>query len=822
MFSDLKYALRLMAKSPVFSFVAIATLAIGIGANTAVFSVVEGTLLRPLPFPHPEQLVRLYEADDETAGSGTWNLSEQTVRQWREYGGKIFQDIAAASGTSLNIGYAGNEAPVSVQGARVTGNFFSVLGLQPVMGRSFTEDEDRENGPDVAIISNDFWRAHLNGRADVVGSTIRVDGKPHTVIGVMPKTFRHPYRAEVWVPARLQMVRTSGPVVHYLYAPARLQPGISRAQAESAVRQMCRRVNEAEPNPNNAHGAYMPSLRESFVIDLRPKILVIVGAALCALLIAAANFAGLLLARVIEREGECALRSVLGANRGQLIRQHLVQALVLAAIGTLVGLVIAWSITPALFSLSPEGSDANGSAMRDFDYDTRVDWPVFSFAAGVMLLIGVGFGLLPAIRAARTDLREAIKATGRGTTLDRNARRLLGSLVVVELAVAVALLMASITATQYFRKLINEPWGFATDNRIIFSETPSDQLFPTGEAKREVIDAILVQLRALPGVLSATVTSPSPMNPPRDLIGFNVIDAPPAPEPRGYYPSYVRAAPPEYFKTVEQPLLRGREFLETDKAGAPFVCMVSESFARRFWPNEDPIGKQLKWGRIDGPRPRLTVVGVIADMKAIADPRDGEVIGMVARPLAQMAELGSVLLDDITFVIHSDHNSVNEAAIRAAVARADSRLAPFNIVSLDQAASQSRATERFISVLVSLFGFLGLILSAVGLYGLLSLQVARRYREFGIRSALGATVRQLIELVVRQGASLLLIGVAAGGVATWAVVRLVRTQWPQMPTPNVIAWIGGIVVLSAAVAVACWLPARRAARIDPVIALRSE
>src|SRR4030095_7841661 len=212
MFTDLKYALRLMAKSPVFSFVAIATLAVGIGANTAVFSVVEGTLLRPLPFPHPEQLVRLYEADDETGGSGTLNLSEQTVRQWREYGGKIFQDIAAATGTSLNIGYAGNEPPVSVQGARVTGNFFSVLGLQPVMGRSFTEDEDRESGPDVAIISNDFWRAHLNGRADVVGSTIRVDGKPHTVIGVMPKTFRHPYRAEVWIPARLQMVRTSGPV----------------------------------------------------------------------------------------------------------------------------------------------------------------------------------------------------------------------------------------------------------------------------------------------------------------------------------------------------------------------------------------------------------------------------------------------------------------------------------------------------------------------------------------------------------------------------------------------------------------------------------
>lgn len=821
MFADFKRALRSMAKSPVFSCVAIATLAIGIGANTAIFSVVEGALLRPLPFPHAEQLVRLYESD-EHAGSATLTLSEQTVRQWREYGGKIFQGIAAATGTSLNIGYAGHEPAVSVQGARVTANFFSVLSIQPFQGRLFAEDEDRPNGPDVAIIGYDFWRAGFNGNVNAIGSKIVVDGRPHTVIGVMPKTFRHPYRAEVWIPAKLEMIRTSGPVVHYLYAPARLQPGITRAQAESAVRQMCQRINEAEPNPNNAHGAYMPPLRESFVMDLRPKILVIVGAALCALLIAAANFAGLLLARVIEREGEFAFRLALGASRPRLIRQQLVQALVLAVFGTLGGLLIAWSTTPTLFSLSPEGSDVSGSAMREFDYAARVDWPVFGFAAGVMLLIGVGFGLVPAIRAARTDLREAIMATGRGTTLDRSARRLLGSLVVVELAVAAALLMASITATQYFQKLINEPWGFATDGRIAFGENISDQLFPTGETKRKVINAILTELRALPGVITATVTSPSLMNSPRDLIGFNVIGAAPAPEPRGYYISYVRAVPPEYFKTMEQPILRGRDFLPTDTAGAPFVCLVSQSFVQRFWPNEDPIGKEVKWGRIDGSRPRMKVVGVVADIKAIADPRDGEVIGMVARPLAQMADLGSVLLDDVTFVVHSSHNAVNESEIRAAVARADSRLAPANLVSLDTAASQSRATERFISVLVSVFGLIGLILAAIGLYGLLSLQVARRYREFGIRSALGATPRQLIELVARQGATLFVTGMAAGGVATWALVRLVRTQWSQMPAPNLIAWTSGIAVLFATVGAACWLPARRAASVDPVIALRTE
>jgi hypothetical protein len=312
------------------------------------------------------------------------------------------------------------------------------------------------------------------------------------------------------------------------------------------------------------------------------------------------------------------------------------------------------------------------------------------------------------------------------------------------------------------------------------------------------------------------------MNPPRDLMGFNAEGAAAAPEPRGYYLSYVRAAPPAYFKNMGQPLLRGREFLETDRADAPLVCIISESLARRFWPNQDPIGRRLKWGRLDGPRPWLTVVGVVGDMKAIADPRDGEVIGMIARPLAQMTPLGSTLLDDITFVVHSDNNLISEASIRSALGRADSRIAAPNVESLDAIASRSRTTERFISVLVSAFGFLGLVLAAVGLYGLLALQVARRHREFGIRSALGATARQLIRLVAGEGGRLLAFGFVAGALVTSSVVRLVQSQWAEMPAPNVFAWFAGGAVLALAAMIACWLPARRASRVDPVIILRAE
>jgi hypothetical protein len=279
---------------------------------------------------------------------------------------------------------------------------------------------------------------------------------------------------------------------------------------------------------------------------------------------------------------------------------------------------------------------------------------------------------------------------------------------------------------------------------------------------------------------------------------------------------------PGYFRSIGQPILQGRDFNASDTADAPLVCIVSQSIAKRFWPNDLPIGKRIRWGRLDGTRPWFTIVGVVGDMKAIADPRDGEVLGMIARPLAQMLVHATTSLDDITFVLHTDGRSVNEPMIRAALARANANLAAYNFLSLQDAAARSRTTERFIFVLVSSFGVVGLVLAAVGLYGLLALQVARREREFGIRSALGATARQIIQLVAQQGAVLLSLGFTVGALATYGVVRLVKNQWAEMPAPNLIACICAAIVLGIAVMIACWLPARRASRVDPVIALRAE
>jgi putative ABC transport system permease protein len=820
--NDLRFALRQLRNSPGFTLVAVLTLALGIGANTAIFSVVEGVLLRPLPFPHAQQLVRIYEVPDENGTrSGSLNLSDRTVARFREFGRDIFQDVAGGTGGAAIIGLNGGSPAQTVPAARVTSNFFDVLGLPPERGRSFTAEEGLDEAANVVIISDDFWRNTLNSRGDVLGSTIVIDGTPRRIIGVMPKAFRHPYRANLWLPLALEPDNLATLNNHYLYGVARLRPGITPAKAEAAVKRMCTAINRDDPNPANARAAYMPPLRESFVMDLRPKILVIVGAAACALLIAAANFAGLLLARVVEREGEFALRAALGASRRRLVRQQLIQALLLAFIGTAFGLLIAFWITPMLFALSPEGADATGSAMREFDYAVRLDLPVFAFAAGVMTLVGLGFGLLPAIHASRTDLRGAMSGTSRGVTLDPNARRLLGSFVVIELAIAAALLSSSVTATQYFRKLINEPWGFETKNRLAFNVTVPDQFFPTAVAKQTALETSLAQLRRLPGVESATVVSPSPMDAPWTLMLFNVEGAP-APEPSGVYTAYSRVPLAGYFQSMGQPLLQGRDFEASDTADAPLVCIISQSIAKRFWPNESPIGKRIRWGRLDGTRPWFTIVGVVGDMKAIADPRDGEVLGMIARPLAQMLVHATTQLDDITFVLHTTGRSVNEPTIRAALARANANLAAYNFLSLEHAAVRSRTIERFIFVLVSSFGFVGLALAAVGLYGLLALQVARREREFGIRSALGATARQIVQLVVRQGAMLLSLGFIAGGLTTYGVVHLVRNQWVEMPAPNLIACICAAIVLGIAVMIACWLPARRAARVDPVIALRAE
>lgn len=818
--TDLLHAFRQLAKSPGFATAAILVLALGIGVNTAIFSVVEAALLRPLPFPESDRLVRLYEAFDQPdTRANTLNLSELTVQQWREHGTGVFAGLGAATGTSLTLGQAADGPPRYLPAARVTADFFTVLGLAPVLGRNFTAEEDKPNAARTVIIGHDLWQRQFGGRADVLGQVLQLDGAPHTVVGVMPANYRHPYRAEVWVPLAAAFDPRAGRG-HYLYGVARLRPGVTLAAADAAVRRLCANLLAAAPDTGNPVRAYIRPLREGFVADLKPKLLAIYGAALSALLVAAANFAGLLLARAVEREGETAIRAALGASGRRLLRESLAQSLVLAALGTAAGLLLATWITPLLVALSPEGSDATGSAMREFDHAVRLNLPVFAFAAGALLLAGLLFGLLPAWRASRTDLRTAMGGASRSATLDRGTRRLLGALVVGEIAVALVLLVGAGLLADHFRALVAERWGFATGNRLTFN-IAVDRLYPTGEARTRVLDNALAEFRALPGVRSATVTLPHPLNSARQLISNNPAGATP-PEPRGFHLAYLRGVVPGYFSTVGQTLLRGRDIADTDNAGAPPVCIVNESFARRYWPGQDAVGQRVKWGRLDGARPWFTVIGVAADTRIVEDPNDGEVNGTLHLPLAQILA-ASTTFNEFTFVLETAVAPRSlENAVRAALARVDPRLAAYEMLTVEEAAAQTRVTERFALTLVALFGVLGLVLSAVGLYGLLALQVSRRMREFGVRAALGATAAGLVRLVALQGARLLAGGFVCGGVGAWIAVRVARSQWPELPAISLAVMAVAGLVLSLAVALACWLPARRAGRVDPMIALRSE
>lgn len=814
------HPLRLLAKSPGFTAAAVLVLALGIGVNTAIFSVVEAALLRPLPFPEPDRLVRLYEAFDEPdTRANTLNLSEITVQQWREHGGDIFTGVGAATGASVTLGNHTGEAPRYLPAARITHDFFTVLGLSPALGRNFTADEDKPNAPRTVLISHDLWQRQFAGNPVILGEVILLDGTPHTIIGVMPAKFRHPYRAEVWVPLAAAFDPRAGRG-HYLYGVARLQPGVTIAAADAAMRRLCANLNAGATNAGNPVRAYIRTLRTGFVADIQPKLLAIYGAALCALLVAAANFAGLLLSRAVEREGETAIRAALGASHPRLLRESLAQSLTLAALGTAAGLLLATWITPALVALSPEGSDATGSAMREFDHAVRLNLPVFAFATGALLLAGFGFGLLPAWRASRTDLRSAMGSGARGATLDRGTRRLLGTLVVGEIAIALVLLVGAGLLTHHFRRLVEEPWGFATENRLTFNVS-LDRLYPEAAARTSVLEKIQTELRALPGVRSATVTLPHPLNAARQLISNNPEGITP-PEPRGFHLAYLRATMPGYFATVGQILVRGRDFTAGDHATGPNVCIINESFARRYWPGEDPIGKRVKWGRLDSPRPWSTVVGVVADIKAVVDPNDGEINGTLHLPLPQVLA-ASASFNEFIFVLETAVAPLSlENAARGALARVDPRLAAYEMTDIAAAAAETRTTERFALTLVALFGVLGLVLAAIGLYGLLALQVTRRTREFGVRAALGATAAGIVRLVAAQGLRLLAGGFVLGGLGSWAALRVARSQWPELPVANPLIFAAAAFVLSLAVGLACWLPARRAAKVDPMVALRSE
>jgi putative ABC transport system permease protein len=814
MILDLRQALRSLGRARGFSAVVVLILGLGIGANTAIFSVVRAVLLRPLPFAEPERLVRLYESFGTGQDEAQLSLAPLTWQRWREHN-QVFEDIAAATGTNLTLG--GQDEAQYVPAARVSFNFLSVLGLQPVRGRNFLQEEDEPGAAPVVLLGHGLWERRFGG-ADVVDQDLLLDGVPHRIVGVMPESFRHPYRAELWVPLamRIEPVPTTG---RFLYAPARLKPGVGLDEARRSMRELCERLEREFPAPANARAAVVAPLREGFVRELRPKLLAITAAAAFVLLIAGANVASLLLARQVEHDPEAALRAALGASRGRLARGFLMQSLLLTAGGIAAGGILAFSLTGPLYSLSPMASDATGNAMREFDSRVRIDASVLFASIAAALVVGLGAGLLPAWRGSRHDLRLAAGGIGRGRTLDRGTRRTFAGLVVWEIAVAAVLLTATGLMVRSFRNLIDEDWGFAIQDRLAFSVTFSERLRPEHPQRVAYVEQALERLRALPGVSSATATTPDIINLGRGLAGIRPEGSTP-PAQRGYFLVNHRMVFPGFFEDSGIPIGRGRGVERTDLEGHERVAVVSETFVRRHWPGQDPIGKTIRRGRAGDPRPPYVVVGVARDVKGVADPTDGDVPGVWYLPYAQNP---GFLSNDVTFVVHASvAPSSLERSIRGALAAVDPGIAPYAFDTVERMAGHSYAQDRFTLLLVGLFGVLGLVLSALGLYGLLSFQVARRTRELGVRAALGAQEGQILGLVFRDGAWLVLPGLALGLAGAAAVTRLLDSQLHGVRAWDPVSYVAAALVLGLSAALASWLPARRAARVDPMVALRNE
>ncbi|MBA3848692.1 MAG: hypothetical protein C0502_01695 [Opitutus sp.] len=809
--------LRALARTPMFSLTIVLIIAIGVGANTALLSVLRTILLRPLPFAEPDRIVRLYEASDANFTDQTrFNLSPLTWKHWRE-NNTVFTDIGRATGANFVLRRAGAEAQ-RVQGVRISHNFFSVLGVKPILGRDLRPEEDRPGGERVVLVSEPFWQRVLGARADALGETLTLDGQDYTVIGVLPENFRHPYRTEVWVPFAAPI----GPTHEgrFLYAPARLKPGVTHEQARAAMRELCAQMNSAHADANNPRAAWLVPIHEGFVQNVRAKLLAISAAAAFVLLIVGANFASLLLARHVERAGETSVRAALGASRSRLVREALLQSGLLAAGGSVLGVLVAWWSVNPLYALSPLGSDATGGTMREFATQSGLDLPVLLASLGLTLLIGLGFGLVPALRGSRGNLHDALKGSGRSGTLDRGTKRLLGSLVVVEVATAVVLLVATGLMLRSFKHLTAQPWGFATDNRLSFDVSFSSRIRPDGESRVAYVEQALARLRTLPGVLSASATTPHLMYSTRSLAVITPVGGVEPPQPRGAFIINHRMVFPGFFRDTGIRIVSGRALGETDRAGGQPVAVVSEAMAKRFWPGQDAVGKVLKRGHLNDPRPGFLVVGVAADIQLGVDPGDGDIVGNWYVPYAQNPDM---LGTNVTFIVHASVPAETLTnAIRRELAGVDPNLALFDFNTLERMVAEAQAQDRFALLLVTLLGAIGLLLSAIGLYGLLSLQVARRTRELGVRTALGARTADIVTMIMREGISLVLVGLAVGFAAALGLTRVMQSELHGISATDPLSYLLAAIVLSLAAALACWLPARHAARTDPMEALRAE
>ena len=817
---DLRFGVRVLLKRPVFTVVAVLTLALGIGANAAIFGVVDAVLLRPLSFPHPDRLVEIWERNQKS-GDDHDSVMGANYLDWRSRS-HVFEELAAHAGTSVNL--TGIAEPERIRAARVSASLFPLLGVQPEIGRLFFPDEDQPGHQRVVVISDRLWRSHFGSDSEVIGRAITLNNQDYVVVGVAPASFVLPLNesSDIWTPLVFTPEELTLRNSHYLKVLARLKPDVTFEQASTQMTAIAAQLEKDYPKSNEGTGAAVFSLHSEIVGDVKKPLLIFLGAVAFILLIACANVANLMLARASARQREIAVRVALGASRWRLVRQMLIESVVLGLAGGAAGLLLAlWGIE----FLSAAALQMSVPRAGSIGLDTRV--LLFTFAASIVT--GLIFGLAPALQASKPNLNDALKEGGRSAgSLRRSRTRNL--LVVSETALAFVLLVGAGLLINSFLKLRAVDPGLQPKNVLTMNITLPRQKYSQPEQVIAFHRQLLEQVEAVPGVVNAGTITALPYGGSTNGFGYT-IDSPVAGDQAVSIVS--QQASPEFFRTLGVPLLIGREFSNRDIDGAMAVVIISDSLAKRYWPDQNPLGRRIKWGNKDFGSPWMTVVGVVGDvrMRGLDTPPKPTLyvphlqLGEPIKTLAGIT-LRDLMADDarsIDLVVRSASDASGLAsAIRGAVWAVDPNQPVTKVRTMEQVLADTMVVQRFTTWLLAGFAGIALALAAAGIFGVISYSVSQRIHEIGIRMALGADRRDVMKLVVGQGMVPALAGLGIGIAGAIGLTRLMTSLVFHVSVTDPLTFSAVASLLLLVAMAACYLPARRAAKVDPIEALRCE
>lgn len=799
---DIRYGARVLAKHKGFTAVAVITLALGIGANTAIFSVVNAVLLKPLPFKDPERVVMVWLKGAEAAGGDRVPLSMPDFLDWRAQA-RSFERVAFFH--SDNFNYAGGDVPEEVTGALTSADFFNVFGARAAMGRTFLPEEEKPGAARVVVVSHGFWQRRLGSDPRAVGREITLDSQPYTVVGVMPADFDFPQEeAELWAAYQIQPPTRRGP--NWLRGVARLRQGVTLQQARAELNAL---PDPERPNqPPQGERFNVLAVNDYLVGDVRPALLIMLGAVALVLLIAAANVANLMLARSASREKEVAVRTALGASRARIVRQLLTESVLLALAGGAAGLLLAFWGVELLLALNP------GRIHRL--QQATLDGRVLAWTAAVSLLTGVVFGLAPALQASKVGLNETLKEGGRGSTESAGRRRVRGALIVAEIALSLMLLIGAGLLVRSFISLRRVDPG-VNPTHVVTMQVPLPRTkYGKTEQRLSLYEQLVARAKGVPGVEAAALASSLPPDKSTLWNNFSIEGRPPRPDREQPVGDYILVTP-DYFRALGVPVLRGRAFTAADREGAPPVCLINQTLAREFFPGEDPVGRRLKQVGTDRPdNPFMEIVGVVGDVHY--EGLDAKTQPAYYLPFAQNS------WGDMSLVVRSSATdpAALVPAVRGELRALDPELPLAGVRTMDERLTRSVAEPRFRTLLLAVFSAMALLLAAVGIYGVMSYMVAQRTHEIGVRVALGAQVADVLRLVVGQGMRLVFLGLLLGLTGALLLTRVLSGLLFGVSTTDPLTFAFVPLLLAFVSLIACLVPARRAARVDPMMALRHE